>query len=63
MLNRTITGFEPGGEEREHEHLGLNNVVSRLRLFYERDVRMTLEPRMPHGLRVIIIIPLKTGGR
>jgi len=62
MLSQTTTGFESGAEDREHEHLGLINVISRLRLFYERDVLMTLEPRKPHGLRVIISIPLKTGG-
>ena len=55
ILNRTASAFEPVGGDGG---IGLINIMSRLRLFYGDEVRMTLENRAPHGFEVIISIPL-----
>jgi Predicted signal transduction protein with a C-terminal ATPase domain len=55
ILNRTASAFEPVGGDGG---IGLINIMSRLRLFYGDEVRMTLENRTPHGFEVIISIPL-----
>jgi len=58
ILNRTESAFEPVSGDGG---IGLINILSRLRLFYSDEVRMRLENRAPHGLEVIISIPL--GGK
>jgi two-component system sensor histidine kinase YesM len=57
MLDRTANPLEPGGGSGGH--IGLLNIVSRLRLFFGEQVQMKLEAREPHGLRVILTIPLR----
>jgi two-component system, sensor histidine kinase YesM len=41
-----------------NENIGLMNVHSRLQLFYNEVAKLKLEPVEPHGLRVILDIPL-----
>ena len=55
ILDRTASALEPDGGDGG---IGLINVLSRLRLFLQRQVRMKLENRAPRGLAVIISIPL-----
>lgn len=56
MLDRTANALEPDGEDGGH--IGLINILSRLRLYFNDQVNMKLEQQTPRGLRVIITIPL-----
>ncbi|MFC4597571.1 sensor histidine kinase [Cohnella hongkongensis] len=44
------------------EHIGLNNVMSRLKLYYHDEVAMIFSGVHPRGLNVTIAIPLNRGG-
>lgn len=55
MLDRPVDLLEPSSHE--HDHIGLMNVVSRLRLFFDQSVHMRLEAGQAGGLRVRITIP------
>jgi len=56
VLDRTASALEPDGEEGGR--IGLINILSRLRLYFNDQVQMKLENRTPRGLRVTITIPL-----
>ncbi|WP_164985278.1 sensor histidine kinase [Ammoniphilus sp. CFH 90114] len=44
------------------EHIGLVNVMTRLRVYFHTKVTVNLTPLSPHGLKVEISIPLKREG-
>jgi two-component system sensor histidine kinase YesM len=45
----------------EGNSIGLSNVLSRLRLYFDRNAFITLENKHPQGLKVTLSIPLKEG--
>jgi two-component system, sensor histidine kinase YesM len=53
-LNLTHSGVEGNS-------IGLSNVLSRLRLYFDRNAFITLENKHPQGLKVTLSIPLKEG--
>lgn len=58
-LERQIAGEQPGGTEGDS--IGLMNVVSRLRLFFNDQADVILGHAEPHGFNVQIRIPLTEG--
>lgn len=56
MLDRTMGPLEPyGGPDGG---IGLRNIASRLRIYFNEQAQMRLEARIPRGLDVILEIPL-----
>ncbi|MGG3562978.1 histidine kinase [Neobacillus rhizosphaerae] len=49
-------------EWKSTDHIGLLNVLTRLRVYYSPEVKMILEHVVPHGLKITTRIPLHKGG-
>lgn len=61
QLNKEPSSFEVT-EENRSMNIGLYNVSSRLRLYYNEDAKMQLDALAPHGIRIIFWIPLTHPG-
>jgi two-component system sensor histidine kinase YesM len=57
QLNRPLNLIE----SQQSEHIGLINVLSRLKLYFNKESQITLSSNQPRGLKVKLHIPLNKG--
>ncbi len=61
-LQAALDRPERASADRQHPHIGLANVVMRLRLFFNNESTITLMGREGEGFIVLIRIPMDKGG-
>jgi two-component system sensor histidine kinase YesM len=49
-------------EYKSSEHIGLINVMTRLRLYFNEELQIDIKNIEPHGLKIVLTIPIKRGG-
>jgi two-component system sensor histidine kinase YesM len=61
-LQCQLNAVGENGLEDSEENIGLRNVLLRLRLYFDSSAQLHLEPVAPHGVRVILDIPVAGKG-
>jgi two-component system sensor histidine kinase YesM len=48
--------------EYKSEHIGLINVMTRLRLYFNEELKIDMMNIQPHGFKIVLTIPIRRGG-